>query len=164
MSPGDPRADPRGTPRPRRPLFYKYFAALFVAVVVPLIANGASEAWFGYRDQRSMLSARLHAEAVSAAGKIKGFLDDITDQLQWTVQLPWRDGMDERHRFDVLRMMRQVPAVVEIMLVDGAGAERLRVSRTDPDVVDSFIDRANDPAVLGARSDRIWYGPVTLHE
>jgi adenylate cyclase len=164
MSAADPRGDPRGTPRPRRPLFYKYFVALFVAVVVPLIANGASEAWFGYRDQRSMLSARLHAEAVSAAGKIAAFLDDITDQLQWTVQLPWRDGMDERHRFDVLRLMRQVPAVVEVVLVDGTGVERLRVTRVDPDVVDSGIDRANDPAVLGVRSGRIWYGPVTLHE
>jgi class 3 adenylate cyclase len=156
--------DQRGTPRPRRPLFYKYFVALFVAVVVPLTANGMSEAWFGYRDQRSMLSARLHAEAVSAAGKIAAFLDDITDQLQWTVQLPWRDGMDERHRFDVLRLLRQVPAVVEVTLIDGTGVERLRVTRVDPDVVDSGIDRANDPAVLGARSDRIWYGPVTLYE
>jgi adenylate cyclase len=156
--------NPSGTPRPRRPLFYKYFVALFVAVVVPLIANGASEAWFGYRDQRSMLSARLHAEAVSAAGKITGFLDDITDQLQWTVQLPWRDGMDERHRFDVLRLMRQVPAVIEVTLVDGTGVERLRVTRVDPDAVDSGIDHANDPALLGARPGRIWYGPVTLHE
>ena len=99
--------------RPRRPLFQKYFAALFVAVVVPLLANGASEAWFGYRDQRLVLSQRLHAEARSAAGKIQGFLEDITDQLQWTVQLPWRgEGTDERHRFDVLRVLRQVPAVV----------------------------------------------------
>src|SRR6266436_9729701 len=150
--------------RPRRPLFQKYFAALFVAVVVPLLADGASEAWFGYRDQREMLSQRLDTEARSAAGKIAAFLDAITDQLQWTVQLPWRDGMDERHRFDVLRLMRQVPAVVEVTLVDGAGVERLRVTRVDPDVVDSGTDRGNDPAVLGARSNRIWYGPVTLHE
>jgi adenylate cyclase len=160
MSPPDDRA----ATRPRRPLFYKYFLALFVAVVVPLIANGASEAWFGYRDQRAVLSSRLHAEAVSAAGKISAFLDDITDQLQWTVQLPWRDGMEERHRFDVLRLMRQVPAVVEVMLVDGNGVERLHVSRVASDVVESGIDRANDPAVLGARSASIWYGPVTLHE
>src|SRR5260370_42252129 len=102
--------DTRAAARPRRRLFQKYFTALFVAVVVPLLANGASEAWFGYRDQREVLSQRLHAEARSAAGKIQGFLDDITDQLQWTVQLPWRDGMDERHRFDVLRLLRQVPA------------------------------------------------------
>src|SRR5271167_4554020 len=156
--------DATANTRPRRPLFQKYFAALFVAVVVPLLINGASEAWFGYRDQRAFLTQRLHAEARSAAGKIQGFLDDITDQLQWTVQLPWRDSMDERHRFDVLRLMRQVPAVVEVTLVDGTGAERLHVSRVDPDVVDSGIDRASDPAVLGARSGRIWYCPVTLHE
>jgi adenylate cyclase len=122
----------RVMPRPRRPLFQKYFTALFVAVVVPLLASGASEAWFGYRDQRMVLSQRLHAEARSAAGKIQGFLDDITDQLQWTVQLPWRgEGTDERHRFDVLRVLRQVPAVVEVTLVDGMGIERLHVSRVD---------------------------------
>ncbi len=158
-------AEARVISRPRRPLFRKYFTALFVAVVVPLLANGASEAWFGYRDQRLVLSQRLHAEARSAAGKIQGFLDDITDQLQWTVQLPWRgEGTDERHRFDVLRVLRQVPAVVEVTLVDGKGVERLHVSRVDPDIVNSGIDRANDPAVIGARSDHIWYGPVTLHE
>jgi len=150
--------------RPRRPLFQKYFAALFVAVVVPLLADGASEAWFGYRDQRETLSQRLDTEARSAAGKIQGFLDDITDQLQWTVQLPWREGMEERHRFDVLRLMRQVPAVLEVTLLDGLGIERLRVSRVNPDAVDSGVDRSNDPAMVGARSGRIWYGPVTLYE
>jgi adenylate cyclase len=55
-----------------------------------------------------------------------------------------------------------VPAVVEVMLVDGNGIERLHISRVDPDYVNSGIDRTNDPAVAGARSDRIWYGPVTL--
>src|SRR5262249_1425682 len=140
---------------PRRPLFQKYFAALFLAVVVPLLANGASEAWFGYRDQRASLSQQLHAEARSAAGKIQGFLDDITDQLQWTVQLPWRDGMDERHRFDVLRLLRQVPAVREVTLVDGNGIERSHVSRVETDVANSGVDRSNDPAVIGARAGRI---------
>src|SRR5262249_41315482 len=114
------------------------------------------------RDQRAMLGQRLRAEASSAAGKIQGFLDDITDQLRWTVQLPWRQGSDDRHRFDVLRLMRQLPAVVEVMLVDGDGAERLHVSRANPDVSDSGIDRTNDAAVDGARSHGIWYGPVTL--
>src|SRR5215831_7292358 len=149
--------------RLRRPLFQKYFAALFVAVAIPLLANGASEAWFGYQDQQAMLGQRLHAEAGSAAGKIQAFLDDITDQLRWTVQLPWHDGSDERHRFDVLRLMRQLPAVVEVVLVDGDGHERLHVSRSDPDVDNSGTDRGSDPAVDGARSRGIWYGPVTLY-
>src|SRR5436305_6975443 len=149
--------------RPRRPLFQKYFAALFIAVVVPLLLNGASEAWFGYRDQRVLLSQRLHAEAQAAAGKIQGFLDDITDQLRWTVQLPWREGTDEQHRFDVLRLISQAPEVVDVVLVDGSGRERLHVSRVNPDIVNSGVDHSHNPAVIGARASRLWYGPVTLY-
>jgi adenylate cyclase len=150
--------------RPRRPLFQKYFVAMFIAVVVPLLANGASEAWFGYRDERANISQRLHTEATAAAGKIQAFLDNIRGQLEWTVQLPWSEGSGERHRFDVLRLLRQVPAVVDVVLVDGQGRERLHVSRTDPDVIDAGTDRADDPAFLGARASRVWYGPVTLHQ
>jgi len=150
--------------RPRRPLFRKYFLALFVAVVVPLLASGASEAWFGYRDEQANISQRLRTEAAAAAGKIQAFLDNIRDQLEWTVQLPWSEGSDERHRYDVLRLLRQVPAIVEIVLVDGKDIERLHASRTDPDIVNSGIDHADDPAYLGARASGIWYGPVTLHK
>jgi len=154
---------PTSSARVRCPLFWKYFAVLFAAVVVPLLASGASEAWFGYRDQRANLSLRLRAEARAAAVRIQAFLDLVRSQLEWTVQLPWAEGADERHRFDVLRLMRQAPAITTVTLVDGKGVERLRVSRTDPDVVMSGVDRSKDPAVMGARAAHIWFGALTLH-
>ncbi|MEJ0070931.1 MAG: hypothetical protein WDO24_21790 [Pseudomonadota bacterium] len=64
----------------------------------------------------------------------------------------------------MLRLLRQVPSIVEIIAVDGDGRERLHLSRTDPDLTGSLIDRADDPAVQGARAGRVWYGPVTLHQ
>ncbi len=70
----------------RRSLFQKYLVVLFIVVIVPLLANGVGDAWFGYRDQRAMLNALLRAEAASAAGRIESFLDGITDQLSWTVR------------------------------------------------------------------------------
>jgi adenylate cyclase len=149
--------------RLRRPLFQKYFAALFAAVVLPLLASAASEAWFGYLDQRHTLDLHLRAEADAAAARIQGFLDEIPSQMNWTVQAPWGEGLDDRHRVDMLRLMRQTPAIVEAVLVDGAGGERLRVSRTDPDVEMSGTDHSADPAFLGARAQRLWWGPVTLH-
>jgi adenylate cyclase len=152
------------TPRPRRPLFQKYFLVLFTAVVVSLLANGASEAWFGYRDQQTSLGQRLRVEAISTAGKIRGFLDNITDQLQWTVQLPWTGNSEDQHRLDVLRLMRQVPAIVEITQVDGDDVERLHVSRINPDIINSGIDRSGDLAVHSARSGRTWFGPVTFYQ
>ena len=144
--------------RLRRPLFQKYFAALFAAVVLPLLASGASEAWFGYLDQRHTLDLHLRAEAGAAAARIQGFLDGIPSQMNWTVQAPWGEGLDERHRIDVVRLMRQTPAIVETMLVDAAGRERLRASRTDPDVEMSGADHSADAAFLGARAQRLWWG------
>jgi hypothetical protein len=88
--------------RVRRPLFRKYFLVVFAAVVVPLLVNGASDAWFGYRDQKNNLGIRLRAEANAAAARIQGFLDGVRRQLDWTVQLPWAEGPDERHRLDAL--------------------------------------------------------------
>jgi class 3 adenylate cyclase len=159
-----PRSATPGPSPPRWPLFWKYFIVLFGAVVVTLLASGLSEALFGYRDLTASLSRRLGAQAQSAAGRIDNFLDSIVGQLGWAVQLPWTPGSEQRHRVDVLRLMQLAPAIVDVTLVDGTGIERLHVSRVEPDVIGSGVDRSNDEAVLGAFSQRVWYGPVTLHE
>ena len=145
------------------PLVRKYFLALFAAVVVPLLVAGGSEAWFGYHDQRARLNDLLEAEARSAAAKIGNFMDGIRDQLGWTVQLPWSDAVDERRRLDALRLLRQVPAVRSLSLVDAAGRERLFVSRIGLNRVDSGDDYSASPAVIGTRSARVWFGPVTFY-
>lgn len=148
---------------PFRGLFRKYFLVLFLAVVIPLTANGISEAWFGYRDQRARLDQLLGVEARSAASKIQNFLDGITGQLGWLVQLPWSEEPDERRRIDALRLLRQVPAIVSLTLVDGSGRERLYVSRIGLNRNESRTDRSGEPAVVGARSARIWYGEVSYY-
>ncbi|MBM1172690.1 adenylate/guanylate cyclase domain-containing protein [Microvirga arabica] len=146
-----------------RGLFRKYFLVLFLAVVIPLAANGISEGWFSYRDQRARLDQLLGVEARSAASRIQGFLDGITGQLGWLVQLPWTEEPDERRRIDALRLLRQVPAIVSLTLIDGSGRERLYVSRIGLNRTESRTDRSADPAVLGARSARIWYGEVSYY-
>ncbi|MGF9758392.1 adenylate/guanylate cyclase domain-containing protein [Microvirga sp. 0TCS3.31] len=144
-------------------LFQKYFLVLFLAVVVPLATNGVSEAWFGYRDQRMRLEQLLGVEARSAGAKIQGFLDGITDQLGWLVQLPWTEEPDERRRIDALRLLRQVPAIASLTLLDGAGRERLYVSRIGLNRSESRTDRTADEAVAGVRSARVWYGKVSYY-
>jgi class 3 adenylate cyclase len=156
-------AAPDNRVRPRRPLFQKYFIALIVAVIAPLLVNGASDAWFAYRDQRAMVDGRLRIEATAAAARIEAFLDDIRNQMAWTVQVPWTDGGAQQHRLDALRLLRLVPAVVSVTLVDGTGIERLHLSRVGRDVTESGADRSADPAVAGVREASVWYGPVTLN-
>ena len=146
-----------------RSLVRKYFLVLFLAVVVPLAANGLSEAYFGYKDQRARLEALLGVEARAAASKIQGFTDGITGQLGWLVQLPWSEEPDERRRIDALRLLRQVPAIVSLTLMDGAGRERLYVSRIGLNRVETRTDRSADLPFVGARAARTWYGEVSYY-
>ena len=148
---------------PRGSLFRQYFFALFAAVVVPLLAAGGSQAWFGYKDQRAHLNDLLGAEAQTAAARIATFIEGIRNQLAWMVHLPWAEGADERRRIDALRLLRHVPAVTSLRLIDGASKERLSVSRIGLNRIESGDDASADPAVLGARTGQAWFGPVTYY-
>jgi adenylate cyclase len=147
----------------RGSLFRQYFFVLFAAVVVPLLAAGMSQAWFGYKDQRAHLNDLLGAEARTAAARIAVFIEGIGNQLAWMVHLPWTEGADERRRIDALRLLRHTPAVTTLRLIDGAAKERLSVSRIGLNRIESGEDASADPAVLGARTGQAWFGPVTYH-
>jgi class 3 adenylate cyclase len=148
----------------RRSLFWKYFATLFFAVVAPLLIAGGSEAWLGYRDERGRLNDILNAEARLAAVKIDDFIDGIREQLGWTVQLPWLEESGERHRLDALGLLRQVPAVESLTLVDAEGRERLFVSRIGLNRIEGRADLSLRPAVRAARANGTWFGPVSFHD
>ena len=155
---------PPSSVRVRRPLFRKYFVVLFAAVVVPLLASGASEAWFGYRDQRANLSlAPACRSAVPQPPASRRFWTRFVASWNGPSNCLGPREPTNATALDVLRLMRQAPAITAVTLVDGNGVERLRVSRTDPDVAMSGVDRSTDPAVIGARASHIWFGPLTLH-
>ena len=138
----------------------KYFVTLFVAVVMPLMLGSATEAWFAFRDNRFDLNELLQVEARSAADRIQAFTDGIRDQLGWVVQFPWTQGEDDRRRIDGLRLLQQVPAIVSLSMVDPSGTERVFVSRVSMNRTGRGADMSADPAVVGARANRVWYGPV----
>jgi len=150
--------------RPRTSLFWKYFRTIFAAVVAPLLIAGGSEAWLGYHDERARLNDILNAEARLAALKIEDFIDGIRDQLGWTVQLPWSDESGERRRVDALRLLRQVPAVESLTLVDADARERLFVSRIGLNRINGGADLSQRPPVRGARADGTWLGPVNFQD
>jgi class 3 adenylate cyclase len=53
-----------------------------------------------------------------------------------------------------------VPAIVSVSLLDETGTERVFVSRLLLNRTGRGIDMSTDPAVLGARANQVWYGPV----
>lgn len=151
-------------PSAQTSLFWKYFRTLFAAVVVALVVAGGSEAWLGYADQRARLSDLLDAEARLAAAKIEDFVEGIRDQMGWMVQLPWSDTPGDRRRLDALRLLNQAPAIASVTLIDGAGRERVFVSRIGLNRLEGGDDHSGRPAVIGARADRVWFSPVAFHD
>ncbi len=160
LAAGAARAAASSAPAIRIGLFSKYDALLVAVVGVTLLSGGVFEIFSHYREHRAALIHIQHEQAKAAAAKISQFIEDIEGQLGWTTQLPWSANAPENRRFDALRLLRQVPAITELVLVDAAGKERLRVSRLTMDVVDSGNDLSQDPKFTEAVAHKVYYGPV----
>jgi signal transduction histidine kinase len=149
-----------GLASPRGRLFRKY-VLLFAGIVSgALVANGLLDIWFSYREQKVLLIRIQREQAAAAAAKIGHFVKEIEGQMGWTTQLAWSAGHIEQRRLEALRLLRQVPAITELMLLDPSGREQLKVSRVGMDVVASQTDRSKEPAFLEAVVNKSHYGPV----
>ncbi len=144
----------------RSRLFVKYVALLVAVVVLALVANGAFEVWFSYREHKSALIDTQRLQAQAAADKIEEFVTQIDSQVGWTTQLPWTDGTLDQRRFDALQLLRQVPAITELAQIDASGHEQLKVSRLTMDVVGSGSDYSGKPEFTQAVANKVYYGPV----
>ena len=159
-APTDPPAASAPPSKARNRLFAKYVGLFAAVVAVAMLANGIFDVFFYYREHKVALIRIQHEQAEAASAKISQFIAEIENQLGWTTQLPWSAGSIEQHRFDALRLLRQVPAITELSQLDATGKERLRVSRLAMDVIDSGADYSKDPKFTEAIAHKVYYGPV----
>lgn len=145
---------------PRGGLFRKYVVMLLALVSLALVVNGLSDIWFSYQEQKALLFRIQREQAKSAAEKISQFLNEITAGLAWETQLPWNKSNLDEWQLDAVRLLRQVPALSEIVQVDASGRERFRMSREAPDVIESHEDHSKDTAFVQAMTHKVYYGPV----
>jgi signal transduction histidine kinase/CheY-like chemotaxis protein len=147
-------------PEVRGRLFRKYVALVVSVVCVALLANGLFGIWISYREQKASLVRIQREQAGLAAAKIGQFIKEIEGQLGWMTQLPSSSVTLEERRIDGLRLLRQIPAITELALLDESGREELQVSRVSPDVIASQRDRSREPAFVQTMARKVYYGPV----
>ena len=134
---------------------------MFVAIVsLALAINGVSDIWFSYHEQQNLLFRIQREQARSAADKIDQFLNEITAGLVWETQVSLSDSTVDEWKFDAVRVMRQVPALTEVIQLDATGSEQFRMSREAPDVMASHADHSQEAAFIQAMADKVYYGPV----
>ena len=88
-------------------------------------------------------------------------MKNIEEQLAWTTHEPWTTSTPDRQSLDLWRMvLRQVPAITDLALIDGAGREQLRVSRLSLDAIGSQLDFSKDPKFFEAEIGKPYRSPV----
>jgi len=138
----------------------RFARALVGLVAVALLANGAVNMWLSYEEASASAVQVQREKAQAAAERVAQFVGEIESQMGWTTRAEWaRVSLDQR-RYDLIRLLRQTPAIMEVLFVDGSGREQLRLSRLEPDVVGSGADLSADPRFARTVADRVWYGPV----
>ncbi len=135
------------------------FLGLVAAV---LVVNGSISMYFAYREATAAAVRVEQEKADAAAERVAQFIAELEQQIGWTTRADWARVPMEQRRYDFIRLLRQAPAITEALYVDGQGRERLRLSRLEPDVLDSGTDLSADARFRGALQSRVWYGPVTF--
>jgi hypothetical protein len=148
-------------------------AAVAPLILWPLVARAQQG------DQVRALQIRiLHLQAEAAAYAISTFIREMEGQVGWITPWPTLTPAEQRalpsgspftiehtidqQRSDAQRLLRQVPSVTEIAMLDSSGKEQLRVSRLAFDVVGSQIDYSQHPKFTEAVAHKVYYGPMYL--
>jgi two-component system, NtrC family, sensor kinase len=140
-------------------LFRKHVVLIGGAMAVLLAVSSTIDIWWSYRDQEALLIRIQRAHADAAAARITDFVRGIEAQLSWMTHRAW-SGSTEQRQLEALRLLRQVPPITELTLIDDSGREQVKVSRLTKDEVGSGVDRSQDRAYLDALERKIHYGGV----
>jgi signal transduction histidine kinase/CheY-like chemotaxis protein len=142
-------------------LFRKYFRYFLLLVGSALLVSEATGLYFSSQETRAALFTLQREKALGAALRIEQFAKDIERQIGWTLlpQAGGGDPIDQRY-VELLKLLRQVPAITEASWLDARGHEQVRVSRLGLDRVGAGLDRSGDPAFRGPKPGHTWFGPV----
>ena len=144
----------------KRGLFLKY-VVLFVGLVTGvLVINAALDLYFVYQENRRASIDVQREKAEAAAQRVDLFVQEIERQMGWVTQAQWASLPLDMRRLDFVRLQRQVQAITELMYLDKDGREQLYVSRIGMDSIGSNTDRSAEAAFVGAKANKVWFGPV----
>ena len=143
-------------------LFRKYAAVLILLVGGMLLLSSLVSIYFSYQETKATLVGLERQQTLAAASRIAQLVTRIEWQLRAVMQVPFDDPRMARaqREIDFLRLLRDVPAIAEIVQLDSTGKVQLLVSRFAPNEIGSQRELAKDPRYVGTRIGRTYFGPV----
>jgi signal transduction histidine kinase len=108
-------------------------------ISLALLISNLADGYFGYEESVRNLANIQREMAKVASAQVRQYLADLDQQLDvLSEEVPGQDPL--QHQLQDLRRLRRVPAFTELVLLDHLGRERLHISRTDSDHVDTLAD------------------------
>ena len=153
------------SPTTRSPVLRRrYFWFLGGFVTLLLLLTSAPDAYFAFRDNKENIAQLQSAEARLAANRVTNFLEYQERLLADVDRLPWASGvLTEADRVsEYERLMKLVPAIMEIEHIEASGLRAMRVSRTDPNRIGVAPSQAAASAAREAKGLGKWYSPTYL--
>ena len=145
-----------------RGLLVKYVAYFATLVSVALIVSSLLHMAFSYREDRVILGQLQQEKARSAALQIERFIQEIERHVAGST-LPLIDMLAAgrvEQRFELSKLLRQVPAIADATLLAPDGRELARVSRLGLDAEGSGKDWTTDSAFVAGRAGSTYFGRV----
>ncbi|HTN73267.1 MAG TPA: ATP-binding protein [Methylomirabilota bacterium] len=148
--------------RPGGRLLRRTFLVSLLLVSVGLIASGALELFFSYREKTAALGELQREMAQAAAFKIQLFVDDIERTMRASTQTQGivTSGLTQDFRFELIKLLKVAPAITEVVAVDTHGQEVVKVSRVRTTLPDDLKERAIDLAFTKTRGGKSFFGKV----
>ena len=143
-------------------LFRKYVTVLILLVGGMLLVSSVVNLYFSYRQTKGALIRLQRQQALAAASRIEQFVKGIEQQVRAAMEVPFTETTmaREQREIDFLRLLRDVPAVTEVVQLDPDGRVQLLVSRLAPNEIGSRRDLSADPRFTKTRIGRTSFSPV----
>ena len=145
----------------REGLFAKYVVALVGLVVFVLAVNGAMEIWITYGGIKRSLADGMSEKAEATAKRIEQSMADLERQISWVTRAS--STKTEERRADYAQLLRQVPQVSQLSLLNAQGREQLRHTRQTV-TLDSNADFSRDVRFIETVRRGTSFAPAYLRD
>ncbi|MFQ5790942.1 MAG: ATP-binding protein, partial [Acidobacteriota bacterium] len=143
-------------------LLRRTFVIALLLVSGGLITSGLVELFFRYRESVESIGTLQREMAQAAAFKIQQFIQEIEKTMGAATQTKEivAAGLTEDYRFELIKLLKVVPAVSEAAALDAKGREQIKVSRVRTILPEDLRDRSSDEAFVKVRGGKSFFSPV----
>ena len=147
-------------------LVTRYWLVISLLIGLTFGMVGILELWFSYRGTLDNIRVLQEAESKTAAVQIEEHLRAIEGYIREVGGLPWSSGIfsDADRVAEFRRLLKLVPAVLEIRAIDGEGREQLYVSHSELNRMNSGIDWSTSEVFRRSRTQLVTYGPAYFRD